>query len=73
MESPSGNHKIAIVIIALIGGVVALHVHSLRTYGVHPQRASKQVKAPRRKPFVASASKGDPVRLIRQHLKATTN
>jgi hypothetical protein len=38
MGASSGNRRIALALLALVGSVVALHVHAVRVHGVQPTR-----------------------------------
>ena len=38
MGSSSGNGRIALALLALVGSVVALHVHAVRVQGIQPAR-----------------------------------
>lgn len=36
MGASSGNRRIALALLALVGGVVAVHVHSVQVHGIKP-------------------------------------
>jgi hypothetical protein len=38
MGASSGNRRIALALLALVGSVVALHVHAVRVHGIQPTR-----------------------------------
>jgi hypothetical protein len=38
MGSSSGNRRIALALLALVGSVVAVHVHAVRVHGIQPSR-----------------------------------
>jgi hypothetical protein len=38
MDGQSGNRRIAVALLALVGLGVALHVHAVRVHGVRPER-----------------------------------
>jgi hypothetical protein len=38
MESSSGNRRIVLALLALVGTAVALHLHAVRVHGVRPER-----------------------------------
>jgi hypothetical protein len=38
MGASSGNRRIALALLALVGSVVALHVHAVRVDGIQPTR-----------------------------------
>ena len=38
MGASSGNRRIALALLALVGSVVALHVHEVRVHGIQPTR-----------------------------------
>jgi hypothetical protein len=40
MGATSGNRRIALALVALVGSVVALHVHAVRVQGVQPTRTT---------------------------------
>ena len=40
MGASSGNRLIALALVALVGSVVALHVHAVRVQGVQPTRTT---------------------------------
>ena len=41
MGASSGNRRIALALVALVGSVVALHVHAVRVHGVQPTRQAR--------------------------------
>jgi hypothetical protein len=40
MGASSGNRRIALALVALVGSVVALHVHAVRVHGIQPTRTT---------------------------------
>jgi len=42
MESSSGNRRIVLALLALVGTGVVLHLHALRVHGVRPERRETQ-------------------------------
>ena len=38
MGASSGNRRIALALLALVGAVVAVHVHAVRVHGIQPAR-----------------------------------
>lgn len=38
MESSSGNRRIVLALLALVGTGVTLHLHAVRVHGVRPER-----------------------------------
>jgi len=41
MGASSGNRRIALALLALVGSVVALHVHAVRVHGIQPARQAR--------------------------------
>ena len=39
MGASTGNRRIALALLALVGSVVALHVHAVRVHGIQPARS----------------------------------
>ena len=40
MGASFGNRRIALALVALVGSVVALHVHAVRVHGIQPTRTT---------------------------------
>jgi hypothetical protein len=41
MGASSGNRRIALALLVLVGSVVALHVHAVRVHGIQPTRQAR--------------------------------
>jgi hypothetical protein len=41
MGASSGNRRIALALLSLVGSVVALHVHAVRVHGIQPTRQAR--------------------------------